>query len=401
MLNRLIIYIGLFLMIFSLISCSENDKDKSNGKKELFIEGVSEDEIIVGMTGPFDEEPVNYIGNEMLEGAMTYIRNLNENGGINGRTISIKTYNDDLEAQNTMEKTLRLINKDRVLALFNYPTGYTASKIAPLLSDYEIPLIGVSSGDAVFRTNYKDYVFNVRASFEDEIEEMVEFLYETLEVSKVAILKQNNSYGDVRTNIAKETLAKYDLKPITIVSTSPEAEEMKTPANRIIEANPEIVMVFCGVAQGGLFINEAKKLNPNLYFYMTSEGFETAQFINRFIGITEEARQNIFITQVMPNPWEAHTDFLKNFHNLSHKYYPEYSLNYYRMEGYVNAMVLAKAIELTGEVLSRERLVNTLRGIHREKLTDSLVINYGENDNQALEKVYITTITNGIFDSAN
>jgi hypothetical protein len=64
-------------------------------------------------------------------------------------------------------------------------------------------------------------------------------------------------------------------------------------------------------------------------------------------------------------------------------------------------MVLAKAIELTGEVLSRERLVNTLRGIHREKLTDSLVINYGENDNQALEKVYITTITNGIFDSAN
>jgi ABC-type branched-subunit amino acid transport system substrate-binding protein len=134
---------------------------------------------------------------------------------------------------------------------------------------------------------------------------------------------------------------------------------------------------------------------------MTSEGFETAQFINRFIGITEKARRNIYITQVMPNPWEAHTDFLKTFHNLSHKYYPEYSLNYYRMEGYVNAMVLAKAIELTGKTLSRERLVDTLRGMERQKLADGLVINYGEDDNEGLEKVFITTITNGIFDSAN
>jgi ABC-type branched-subunit amino acid transport system substrate-binding protein len=398
MLRKIISFIIIFLSGLIIVLCSESN-DENNRKQELFIEGVSDSEIIVGMTAPFNEEPVGFIGNELLEGALTYIRNINDKGGVNGRTISIKTYDDNLEPNTTMEKTLRLINKDKVLSLFNYPSGYTTSKIVTLLKNYQIPIIGISSGDDVFRSIYDDYVFNVRASYEDEIDKAIQFLIETLEVSDIAILKQDDGYGKTRTNKAKEALLKYELKPVTEVSISPQATDFTEVASDIVNSNPEAVLVFSSVDKAGGFISQVRSLKPELYFYMTSEGFETVSLINRFIGYTEESRANIYITQVMPNPWDTHTELLKTYHNLSHKYYPEYNLNYYRMEGYINAMVLVKAIEIAGEDLSRDTLVKTLRNMKRIKLGEELVINYGKNDNQALEKVYIATIENGIFNT--
>jgi branched-chain amino acid transport system substrate-binding protein len=398
MLRKIISFIVIFLSGLIIVLCSESD-DENNRKQELFIEGVSDSEIIVGMTAPFNEEPVGFIGNELLEGALTYIRNINDKGGVNGRTISIKTYDDNLEPNTTMEKTLRLINKDKVLSLFNYPSGYTASKIVTLLENYQIPIIGISSGDDVFRSIYDDYVFNVRASYKDEIDKAIQFLVETLEVSEIAILKQDDGYGLTRTNKAKEALLKYELKPVTEVSISPQDTDFTQLTSDIVNSNPEAVLVFSSVDKAGGFINQVRSLKPELYFYMTSEGFETLSLINQFIGYTEESRANIYITQVMPNPWDTHTELLKTYHNLSHKYYPEYNLNYYRMEGYINAMVLVKAIEIAGENLSRDTLVKTLRNMKKIKLGEELVINYGKNDNQALEKVYITTIENGIFNT--
>ncbi len=398
MLRKIISFIVIFLSGLIIVLCSESN-DENNRKQELFIEGVSDSEIIVGMTAPFNEEPVGFIGNELLEGALTYIRNINDKGGVNGRTISIKTYDDNLEPNTTMEKTLRLINKDKVLSLFNYPSGYTASKIVTLLENYQIPIIGISSGDDVFRSIYDDYVFNVRASYKDEIDKAIQFLVETLEVSEIAILKQDDGYGLTRTNKAKEALLKYELKPVTEVSISPQDTDFTQLTSDIVNSNPEAVLVFSSVDKAGGFINQVRSLKPELYFYMTSEGFETLSLINQFIGYTEESRANIYITQVMPNPWDTHTELLKTYHNLSHKYYPEYNLNYYRMEGYINAMVLVKAIEIAGENLSRDTLVKTLRNMKKIKLGEELVINYGKNDNQALEKVYITTIENGIFNT--
>lgn len=396
--KSLFLLISLLIVFSTLIGCGKNNQKEKEGKNdEIFYEGVSKNEIIVGMSASFRDTDASFIGLELYNGAMTYIKEINENGGINGRKITIKTYEDKYNPQTCMKNTLKLINTDGVLALFNYP-GFTANSIVNLADTYKTPLIGISSGNELFRQNYKDYVFNVRASYQREMHVMVKYFTQKMKFTKIAVLYENNGVGKARMQTFKDALFRYKLEPVVISSYNPGSAEIEQNLNEIIEAKPEVVAVFSKTGVGGKFVNEAKKKNSNLYFYFTSELFEMLAYIPQYIGDTYELRERIFVTQPFPNPWETGTPFLNLYHELSNKHYPDYKLNFIRVEGFVNAILLVEAIKQAGDNLTRENLAKTIKNMGKVEIHD-LKFYYGENDNQGLSKVYITDIRNGIFDT--
>ena len=89
--------------------------------------GVSDKEVLgqsVALSGPAKE-----LGSEMRSGALLYFEQVNASGGVHGRRIRLQTLDDGYEPERTTANTRKLIEEEKVLALFGYvgtPTSLAA-----------------------------------------------------------------------------------------------------------------------------------------------------------------------------------------------------------------------------------------------------------------------------------
>ena len=139
--------------------------------QQAFAEEIAEDsvkDIVIGMSAAF-QGPSRALGRELYQGSMAYIEHINTTGGIAGKPIVIKAYDDSYDPVSAVENTLRLIEQDKVLLLFDYVGTPTVTRVLPLLriySDRRMPLFFPYTGAQPQReAPYDRFVFNLRASY--------------------------------------------------------------------------------------------------------------------------------------------------------------------------------------------------------------------------------------------
>ena len=97
----------------------------------LLVAKEQEDEIVVGMSGEFTWTSKG-LGIELYRGSMAYFEHVNSKGGVHGRKIVIKAYDDGYNPGPAIENTIRLIEKTSFFA-FNFVGTPTTSRCLPLL----------------------------------------------------------------------------------------------------------------------------------------------------------------------------------------------------------------------------------------------------------------------------
>ncbi|HEY7238342.1 MAG TPA: ABC transporter substrate-binding protein, partial [Burkholderiales bacterium] len=141
-------------------------------------QGVSADRIVLGqsvaLTGPAAE-----LGIQMRNGAKTYFDHVNALGGVHGRKIELITLDDGYEPSRTAPNTKKLIEENKVFALFGYVGTPTSSAAMPIFTEAKVPFFGAFTGAEVFRQPFNRYIFNVRASYYDETDKIVEQVVST------------------------------------------------------------------------------------------------------------------------------------------------------------------------------------------------------------------------------
>lgn len=101
---------------------------------EQFPAPVGRD-IVLGMSVAF-KGPSRGWGIELYRGSMAYLEQVNRTGGIEGRRIVIKAYDDGYNPLPAIDNTVRLIEKDDPLHLYGYVGTPTVTRILPLLKLY-------------------------------------------------------------------------------------------------------------------------------------------------------------------------------------------------------------------------------------------------------------------------
>ncbi len=102
---------------------------------------------------------------------------------------------DDMyEPDKCKANTDALINKEDVFALFGYVGTPTSLAALPLVNQHKVPFFGPFTGAEALRDPFSRYVFHVRASYYDETALIVKQLT-SLNLKKIAIFRQNDSYG--------------------------------------------------------------------------------------------------------------------------------------------------------------------------------------------------------------
>src|SRR5262249_45347807 len=132
---------------------------------------VRAEEIVVGMSAAF-AGPSRGLGIELYRGSMAYLEHVNRLGGVHGRKIIIKAYDDGYNPEPAIDNTIRLVEKDHVFLLFNYVGTPTTTRCLPLLRrhrDQSVLLFFPFTGAQPQRQPpYDEFVFNLRASYYQE-----------------------------------------------------------------------------------------------------------------------------------------------------------------------------------------------------------------------------------------
>ena len=181
--NRLKRSVGVAVAIAAIASVSAQAEN-----------GISSDKIVLGQAAALDG-PAAALGLAMREGLNAAFNEANRAGGIKGHQIELISRDDGYDPNRSIQAAKQLIEQDKVFALVGSVGTPTSAAVQPIAAENGVPFIGAFTGAEFLRTPYKATVVNVRASYFQETETMVEHLTKDLGVSRIAIFYQDDAFG--------------------------------------------------------------------------------------------------------------------------------------------------------------------------------------------------------------
>src|SRR5207244_13277298 len=102
-------------------------------------------------------------------GIDTYFDFINDQGGINGRKVRVVALDDGYEPDRALANMKELVEQRNVFAIIGNVGTPTAEKTVPYALEKNLLFFGAFTGAPLLRKDPPDrYVFNVRASYEEE-----------------------------------------------------------------------------------------------------------------------------------------------------------------------------------------------------------------------------------------
>lgn len=345
--------------------------------------GVTDRSILLGQSAALSG-PAQELGIEMRLGAQLYFDWVNAQGGVNGRRIELKSYDDGYEPERTVANTKKLIDQDKVFALFGYVGTPTSNAALPLFSDARVPFLGAFTGAESLRAPFNRMVFNVRASYFDETENIVE-QFSSLGVKNIAVYYQNDAYGKAGLAGVERALAKRGMKISATATVERNSTEVAAAVKAIHAASPDMVVMISAYKSCAAFIKAMKQAGSAAQYYNVS--FVGSRPLAKELGVDG---YGVGISQVVPFPWASTIPVVRDYQKLL-KTHTDRDVSFTSLEGFIAAKVLVEGIRRAGADLTRDKLIGALESMSNFDL-GGFVVSFSPQNRNGSRFVELTMI---------
>jgi len=237
-----------------------------------------------------------------------------------------------------------LLDIEHVFALFGYVGTPTSNAALPVITERKVPFVGPLTGANSLRSPVNRYVFNVRASYEDETRSIVNFLAGG-GLQKVAVFYQNDSYGQAGLAGVQKALQAFNVPPIVTATVERNSVDVAKAVATINAAKPQVVVMVSAYTSCAAFIKAMKQAG------------NTAQFWNvAFVGsnaLTDELGPQgvgVAISQVVPFPWGDRVPVATEHRRAI----GDKLVSFTTLEGYIAAKVFVEGLRRAGRNPTRD-----------------------------------------------
>ena len=346
-------------------------------------DGVTEKEILIGMSNG-QSGPTSELGTMLRDGAAIYFNKANAAGGIGGRKIRLLVHDDVYQPPLTIANTRKFIEQEKVFALFGYIGSPNSAAIVPTVTRARIPYLFPLTGAEIIRNPVNKYIFNLRASYADEVELMVERLTQDLHIQKIGVFAQDDAMGEAGRAGALRALRKRNMSLVGDGKYERNTLNVDKALETLIKANPEAVILACTYSPCAAFLKNARARGFNPKFLYISAG--TTALIHE----AGKAADGVIVTQIVPNPTDSALPSVKEF--VLDMKAAGARPDPVALEGYLGAKVLVEALRKTSP-LTREAFVSTLENLKMD--AGGLEVSFSPTNHQGLHQVFLTKIEKG------
>jgi ABC-type branched-subunit amino acid transport system substrate-binding protein len=348
-----------------------------------FAQTVAADKIVFGQAAVF-EGPASALGQGMNDGIMAAFAEANRKGGVQGRKLELITQDDGYEPNKSIDATKALIGKN-VFALVG-PVGTPTSLAAhPIAKEAGVPMVGPFTGAEALRDPYLPHVVNVRASYFQETEVMVERLVKDKGFSKIAIFYQDDAFGRAGLAGTQRALEKRNMKLAAEGTFERNTVAVRGALLEIRKAQPEAVVMIGPYKPCAEFIKLCKQVKFEPVFINIS--FVGSDALAAELG---EAGAGVFVTQVVPLPSDASLPVVKAYQAALAAALPDRKPGFVSLEGYLVGRTVIAALEKAGATPTREAFMAALTNGSFD--FGGFKMTFGPNDNRGSDDVYLTVI---------
>jgi branched-chain amino acid transport system substrate-binding protein len=156
--------------------------------------GVTAKTILIGGTVPLSGEASAF--GSVGPGAKAYFDYVNAKGGVNGRRIEYRYYDDGYDPVQTVQLTRKLVEQDKVFAVFNSVGTANNAAIQPYLNQRRVPQLFVGDGaQAASQPARYPWTMGFLQSYVGEGAVYGRHLASTRKQAKIAVLYENTPLG--------------------------------------------------------------------------------------------------------------------------------------------------------------------------------------------------------------
>lgn len=375
-------------------------------------------EIRIGMSAAFTGSSRG-LGIELYRGSMAYFSHVNAQGGVLGRKINLIACDDGYNPVPTINNTIRLVEEGDVLLLFDYVGTPTVTRMLPLLKIYsnqrEVLLFFPFSGAQPQRERpYGQYVFNLRASYEQEIEALVGHLV-SIGRNRIAVFYQIDAYGRSGLEAVKKSVAKHGARMVgeaTYYRGTTYGTSMKSQVRAIRRSSPDSIISIGASEACAAFIRDSRAVGLNVPIANVS--FVDSENMLKLLIKTGEIdgrdyTDNLINSQVVPSYESTELPAVAQYRTLMPKYgalpsqsllkqdYEPHKYSPVSLEGFLNAKMLVTILEKLGPDFRPTNIKPTVESIRDFDLGIDVPVNFGPDRHQGLDAVFLTTAEQGRF----
>ncbi len=347
--------------------------------------GVSDERILFGQSAALSG-PAKELGRNMRLGILSAFDEVNATGGVNGRLLELQSLDDAYEPEDAIVMTRHLIEQEEVFALIGAVGTPTSRSATPIARNAGVPYIAPFTGAAFLRDDEWDNIINLRASYNQETEEMVARLTSDLGITRIGVMYQNDSFGRAGFRGVVGALDRRDMEPTSIGIYPRNTTAVKTALLDLRQGDPEAVIMIGAYEPVARLILWARRTNMDAVFMTVS-----------FVGSNALAQElgpggaGVLVTQVVPFPEDDSLPVVNAYLDALANHDPNAEPGFVSLEGYLAGRLVISALEQCGDEVDRSCLLEQL--VDRGDLDiDGFSLQFGEGDNQGSDEVFLTVI---------
>ncbi len=344
--KRVLLVVLLSLMSFSLFAANET-------------EGVTDDTVKIGsfqaLTGA-----VAPIGVSMKKGLDAYFNWINENGGINGRTIEFIVADDQFNPSKTVVEVKRMVEQDNVFAIVGGLGTPGCLAVMDYLNEAGVPFVYQGSGSSLLAVPPKEYIFTVQPNYlSTEGPVAAKYLVEKRGFDKIAIVYRADDSGKEALEGFKSWLEEngHEDKLVEALPVDPSATSFDNEIIKLLNSGAKAVYMLTFVPQTPNFIKQSADYGYVPLFLGSYANADAT--IVQLAGDASEDFESLAWVDVgdMENP------NVQKYYEIYDESFPGELPNAYAAAGFIAAEVFVEALNRAGEEPTREKLVEALEGM--------------------------------------
>ena len=369
----------------------------------------------LGMTAGFTG-PTRAMAVELYRGAAACFNRYNSQRAPGQPPIELLAADDGYEPGPAIENTVRFLTRDRVLTLFSQLGTPTVSRVLPVLRAYAdqgarlfFPVTGLEASRTL---PYVRYVYNLRASYRQEIEALVA-CFAGQGMTRIAICHQADAFGRSGWDGARRALARRGLSlcgEATFARTVARGDDLTAQIRSLAACAPQAILVVGSGPACTALIRDLRRAGSEATVGLVSFAggdILLRQLAGESLRCGLDLEKGLVLSQVTPD-WRddalpAAVDYRHALAELGNRLPPPGGWNAESpgegsavgFEGYLNARLLLAILAAMPDPTDRHGLDAAALSVGPADIGIGRTVSLSGASHQALDMVYLSTARKG------
>jgi branched-chain amino acid transport system substrate-binding protein len=210
---------------------------------------------------------------EMMEG---YV---NGEGGVLGRPLDIIVEDDKSDPQEAVTAANRLIEQEKVVALIAATGSSSTVAVKAITAEKHIPQMAMVAANVITDEGPIEWIWRTPQKNAVAAARLLEYVSDTLGVSKIGVLHNENAFGSDGMDAITDMAADYGLEIVAAESFKTDDSDLTAQLTSIRSAEPQALVVWDTSQGAALVAVNMQQLGMDIP-YVGSHGIANTTFID-------------------------------------------------------------------------------------------------------------------------